>query len=183
MATSATPPRIPSDEATREQLRLAKAEGDAYRRSLDYMVGQVADNGASKNAGDYLVAIAQERAEGMYALADGKLDWQEPGNENCHIEVSVSDAADHRFIPELDIEVVLTPASGTPVGPFKAPFLWHPGLFHYGADVTVPGDGRYDVKITIAAPTFMRHDKTNGSRYADPVSVTFTDFAIKVGQE
>lgn len=175
----------PSDEADESQLRMALAEGYAYRASLEYMATKVADNGAMQEAGDYLVAIAQERAEGMYRPAGGgKLRWSEAGDTNCHLEVSVSDAADHRFIPALGITATLVARhGGTTIGPVEVPFLWHPGLYHYGVNLKLPGDGRYDVTIHIAAPTFMRHDKTNGQRYAEDVDVTFADFEVKIGKE
>ncbi|HEY0418292.1 MAG TPA: iron transporter [Acetobacteraceae bacterium] len=179
-----SPSRTPSDEADARQLAMALAEGDAYQRSLDYMAQEVADNGGKKRAGDYIVAYAQERAEGMYHLdGKGELVWMEPGDENCHIEISVCDAADHRFIPGLDIEVTLTPEKGERIGPFKVEFLWHPGLYHYGRNVKLPGDGEYTIGITIAPPTFMRHDKVNGQRYAKAVEVRFEHVAVKTGRE
>jgi hypothetical protein len=63
------------------------------------------------------------------------------------------------------------------------PFIWHPGLYHYGINLTLPGDGIYTVRVDVAVPTFHRHDKVNGKRYAKPVSVTFRNFAIKTGKE
>mgnify|MGYP001040071024 CR=1 FL=1 len=183
--TDRKPPETPSDEADRKQLEMAKAEGAAYHKSLHYMIEEVVDAGAMKEAGDYVVAIAQERAEGMYRLeGEGKLVWAEPGEgDNCHLEISVSDRGDHRFIPYLDIEATLTPEEGEAVGPFKVPFLWHPGLYHYGKDLSLPGDGRYSIKIKIAPPTFMRHDEINGKRYAETVAVTFENVEIKTGRE
>jgi hypothetical protein len=176
---------VPSDEADANQLRIAREEGAAYQKALKYMVEEVADNGAMQEAGDYRIGIAQEEAEGMYRLVgEGQLEWREPQGENCHLEVSVSDAGDHRFIPGLKIEVTLTPKSGgSPVGPVQVPLLWHPGLYHYGADLTVPGDGAYDIKVVIAPAEFMRHDKQNGGRYSRTVEVTFSDFEIKTGSE
>jgi hypothetical protein len=183
--TAHMPPEVQSDEADKNQLEMAKAEGAAYQKSLKYMVEQVADTGAMQEAGDYRIGIAQERAEGMYALmGEGELEWQKPGKDmNCHLEISVSDRSDHRFIPYLDIEATLTKESGETVGPFKVPFLWHPGLYHYGKDLAVPGDGSYDVKIKIAPPTFMRHDEKNGRRYAETVEVTFKGAKVKTGRE
>jgi hypothetical protein len=173
----------PSDEADERQLRMASAEGKAYAKSLDYMATKVADNGAEKPAGDYIIGIAQERAEGMYHMMDGKLVWHEAGNTNCHLEVSVRDAADERFVPYLTVRATLTPRGGKPMRPVTVPFVWHPGLYHYGTNLKVPGDGRYTILIEIAPPDFMRHDKTNGRRYAKPVSVTFRNFEIKTGKE
>ncbi|MFO1072773.1 MAG: iron transporter [Geminicoccaceae bacterium] len=179
----ATQPK-PSDEADRQQLEMARQEGEAYHHSLLYMAEEVADVGGLKEAGDYLVAFAQERAEGMYHLrGEGELAWVEPEDENCHLEVSVSDAADQRFIPYLDIEANLTTADGTRLGPYKLEFLWHPGLFHYGRNIKIPGDGRYDLKVKIAPPGFMRHDKANGRRYADTVEVEFPGIHLKAGKE
>nr|MDQ6925353.1 iron transporter [Candidatus Eremiobacteraeota bacterium] len=62
-------------------------------------------------------------------------------------------------------------------------FLWHPGLYHYGKNLEVPGDGRYTLLVEIAAPSFPRHDKKNGRRYAEAVTVEFRDIPIKTGRE
>jgi hypothetical protein len=68
------------------------------------MITEVADMGEEKRAGPYLVGYAIEKAEGMYQPGDnGELVWHEPEEENLHLEVSVRDAADGRFIPELTI--------------------------------------------------------------------------------
>ncbi len=178
------PPEKPSDEADRHQIAMAKKEGAGYHASLRYIAEEVADSGGMKRAGDYIVAYAQERAEGMYMFKqEGELKWDAPTDENCHLEISVSDAGDQRFVPYLEITATLTPKSGKAVGPFEVPFVWHPGLYHYGINVKVPGDGDYRLDVTIKPPTFMRHDKTNGKRYAKTVEVTFEKVAIKTGQE
>ena len=178
------PPAKPSDEADENQLRMAKQEGDHYLASLDYMATEVADTGGKTRAGDYIVAFAQERAEGMYHQRDGKLDWVEAGSEmNCHIEIAVADAADHRFVPYLDIDCSLS-KDGKEVVRFKPEFLWHPGLYHYGKDIHLPdGDGTYDLHIEIAAPTFPRHDEENGKRYAYPFEVDFKGIKVTTGHE
>jgi len=178
------PPERPSDEADKKQLEMARREGQAYQRSLHYMAEKVANTGGMKRAGDYIVAYAQERAEGMYRLrAERQLEWVEPKDENCHLEISVSDAGDQRFIPYLKVEASLIAATGEQLGPFEMPFLWHPGLYHYGRNIKLPGDGRYALRVRIAPPTFMRHDKTNGRRYAETVEVEFKDVDLKTGRE
>jgi len=176
---------VPSDEADQNQINMAKAEGAAYQRSLMYMVEEVADNGAKQEKGDYIIGIAQERAEGMYQLTEpGKLEWMEPAeDDNCHLEVSVSDIGDQRFIPQLTVRATIIAESGEQVGPFEVPFLWHPGLYHYGKDIKVPGDGKYTVRVEIDPPTFMRHDEINGKRFAEKVTVEFPDFEITTGKE
>lgn len=173
----------PSDEVDEHQLKLAKKAGAAYYEALQYMANDVAHTGGMQEAGDYIVAFAQEEAEGMYHLKNGSLEWVEPGDENCHIEVAVLDAADHRFLPHLDIEATLIDDAGDEVATFECRFLWHPGLFHYGRNVKVPGGGTYDLRVRVAAPTFARHDQTNGDRYGEPVEVTFEGIDIKTGQD
>jgi hypothetical protein len=181
--TEPLPPTEESEEADRKQLDMAKAEGAQYKAALDYMVNEVAQAGGSKRAGDYIVAFAQEEAEGMYVVNHGTLEWQDPGEENCHIEIAVLDAADQRFIPGLTIHVTVRETDGGQVASFQAPFLWHPGLHHYGRNIKVPGDGRYDLQIHIEQPTFMRHDPVNGKRFAEPVTVAFEDVQFTTGQD
>jgi hypothetical protein len=173
----------PSEEVDERQLELARAEGDAYHRSLEYMANEVAHTGGTKQLGDYIVGFAQEEAEGMYALTEeGEFEWREPESENCHIEISVSDAADKRFVPYLDVRATLVDKEGTETGPFEVPFLWHPGLYHYGRNVEVPGDGAYTLRVAIDPPTFMRHDEKNGDRYGERVEVEFEGVDIETGQ-
>ncbi|MCM2292264.1 hypothetical protein NAC44_07975 [Allorhizobium sp. BGMRC 0089] len=178
------PPARASDEADKNQLLMAAAEGSQYIASLDYMATKVADTGAKQRAGDYIVAFAQERAEGMYHLKGGKLEWVEASADmNCHMEIAVADATDNRFIPFLDIECTLS-QGGKDVLSFKPEFLWHPGLYHYGKDLSLPGgSGLYDLKVKIAAPAFPRHDKVNGKRYAETVEVEFKTIKITAGHE
>jgi len=173
----------PSEEADARQLDLARKEGQAYHQSLDYMARQVAHTGATQVAGDYIVGFAQEKAEGLYHLrGEGQLEWVGPGDANCHLEISVSDASDQRFLPFLTIHATLTAQDGQRIGPFEMPFLWHPGLYHYGKNLRVPGDGKYDLHMKIDPPTFARHDKQNGRRYARTVEVHFKGIDIKTGQ-
>ncbi|NHN46731.1 hypothetical protein G9464_03860 [Halostella sp. JP-L12] len=173
-----------SDEVDERQLELAKQEGEAYTRSLDYMIDEVAETGDLTTVDDYVVGFAQEEAEGMYApTGDGDLEWTEPDEENCHLEVAVTDAADGRFVPELTVRATLSPEEGDDVGPFEVPFIWHPGLHHYGTNVEVPGDGEYDISVEVDPPEFMRHDEENGDRYAEPVEVTFEGVEIETGQD
>lgn len=174
----------PSDEADEHQLALARQEGAAYAQSLRYMAEEVADTGGQQRAGDHLVGFAQERAEGMWQLHQGKLQWHEPGpKENCHLEVAVCDGSDGRFVPYLEIKATLVAADDRQVGPFNVPFVWHPGLYHYGRNVEVPGGGTYTLRVRIAPPTFMRHDQVNGRRYAEPIDVEFRDVRITPGRE
>jgi Fe2+ transport protein len=176
------PPLEPSDEATIKGLRFAQEQGDVYQQALDYMTNEVAQ-GTKKHAGDYLVGYAVEEAEGMYRLHDGQLQWEEPSEENIHVEVAVCDGADGRFIPGLTVYVTILNNSGKEIGTHQQPFLWHPMLYHYGRNWQVPGDGEYTLRVRIEIPDFPRHDKTNGKRYTQPVEVEFAHVQIKTGQK
>jgi len=172
-----------SDEADARGLALGKKEGEAYGAILKHMLTEVADGGAEKTDGDYLVAIAFEKAEGMYMPRDGKLEWMAPEKENIHIEVAVRDRADGRLIPALDIDVTITDAQGKEIGTHKLPLLWHPYLYHYGRNWTIPGDGTYSLRVRFPAPSFHRHDKKNGNRFAKGADVTFENIKLKTGRE
>ena len=172
-----------SDEADARGLELGKKEGEAYGRILKHMVDEVADGGGEIAQGDYLVAYAFEKAEGMYMPRDGKLEWVAPERENIHIEVAVRDRADGRMIPALDIDVTLIDDAGKEIGTHRQPLLWHPYLYHYGRNWIIPGDGTYSLRVRFPAPQFHRHDKTNGKRFAEGADVTFKNVKLKTGRE
>lgn len=177
-----SPPMVPSDEATNQQLKLAREQGEAFGRAVDQMTQQEA-HGAQIRAGDYLIGYAVEKAEGMYTLVDGELAWHNPTDENVHVEVVVRDGADGRFVPGLTVYATLVDAKGSELGTHQQPFLWHPWLYHYGRNWQVPGPGTYSLRVRVEPPTYMRHDKENGRRYAYPIQVEFRNVNIDPGQK
>lgn len=178
------PPMDPdTDEADEQQLDLARRQGDAYAEAVQHMVDKVAQTGGQQRAGDYLIGFAVEEAEGMYAMHDGELTWQEPEDENLHIEVVVQDGSDRRFVPGCDVTVTVIDADGTEVGTHEQPLLWHPMIYHYGRNWTVPGDGTYTLRVHVAPPRFMRHDETNGRRFTEEATVEFTGVSVTTGQD
>ncbi len=183
MARGDGPPMDPNtSEATAKQLDLARAQGTAYGNALEHMTGTVADDGGEQRAGDYLVGYAIEEAEGMYEWVDGSLVWQEPGDTNLHVEVAVRDAGDGRFVPGVRVLATLIDPQGKEVGTHEQPLLWHPMIYHYGRNWTVPVDGEYRLRVRLEPPTFSRHDETNGRRFTEPVEVEFSGVKVKRGQ-
>ena len=174
--------RTTSEEVDQRHLDLAREEGETYQRALRHMTEDVAHAGATREMGDYVIGFAQEPAEGMYHLRDGDLEWVEPSAENCHLEAAVADVIDGRFVPHLSVQASLTAEDGEEIGPVELPFVWHPGLYHYGANLTVPGDGTYDVRIRVEPATFPRHDKVNGDRFQEAVETLFEDVDVMCGQ-
>lgn len=176
-----TPPMEASNEAQSEQLEVARDEGRAYFAALKAMEEE--SGAVVKRAGDYLVAVVQEEAEGMYAWDGGRLVWREaPEEANGHLEVAVADAADGRFVPGLDITVTVGDGERE-LFTTDMPFLWHPFLYHYGCNFAMPGPGSYTVQVHIEPPAFMRHDPVNGCRYAGPVEVAYTGIEFEPGRK
>ena len=173
----------PSDEGDARGLQLGRAEGEAFGRILHHMLDDVADGGEEIVSGDYLIAYAVEKAEGMYVPQDGGFEWREPEDDNIHIEVSVRDRDDGRLIPGLDVFVTVMQEDGRELGTYQHPLLWHPYLYHYGRNWGVPGDGHYRLRVRFAAPSFPRHDRENGTRLRQGADVTFNDVMLKTGKE
>lgn len=171
-----------TSEATATQLDLARAQGEAYGRALKHMTDEVAADGGEQRAGDYLVGYAVEEAEGMYEWVDGGLVWREPGEANLHVEVAVRDAGDGRFVPGLRVLATLVDPDGNDLGTHEQPLLWHPMIYHYGRNWTVPADGEYRLRVRIEPATFMRHDEVNGRRFVEAVDVEFEKVKVTRGR-
>ena len=173
----------PSDEVDDRHLDLARRAGELYQQAIDHMIEDVASTGDKTLTGEYVVGFAQEEAEGMYRMKGGRLEWMEPAeDENCHLEVVVADRADGRFLPGVEVHAGIENDEGEIVEPTQIPFVWHPGLYHYGKNLTLPGDGEYTITISVKPPTFPRHDRENGNRYAEPVEIQFEGVEIETGR-
>jgi Fe2+ transport protein len=175
--------RRPSEESSEAQLELAVRQGRALHEALEAM-DEESDSGVLvRREGEYEIAVAVEEAEGMWSWSDGKLEWRNPTDENCHVEVCVRDGADGRFVPYLGVTATLIDDEGRELGPHEQPFIWHPWLYHYGRNWTVPEGGAYRVRVRIEPPGFMRHDHENGSCYTEPVEVEFEAIEIEPAQK
>lgn len=177
------PEKQPSDEVDVNQILQSRTEGEAYQTSVTYMANTVANDGGTRERGEYLVGYAQEEAEGMYQLVEeGEFEFVEPDDENCHLEIVVADAGDKRFVPYCDVSATFE-REGTEHGPFDLPFLWHPGVYHYGSNLELPESGEYDLHVRVEPPEFGRHDEQNGDRYGETVEVTFEAVDVETGQD
>jgi uncharacterized protein involved in high-affinity Fe2+ transport len=175
------PPARASNEATVDQLRVARDEGDSYAEALKAMADE--DGAVVTRAGDYLIAFVNEEAEGMYERDGDRLVWREAAPQaTAHLEVAVADGADGRFVPGLSVHVDVEQDGRTLVST-GLPFLWHPFLYHYGSNAKLPGTGPYDVTVRIDAPDFMRHDPINGRRYAETVTARFEKVMFASGRK
>ena len=162
---------------------LALKQGKAYEDALNYMKGLT--NASSTETGDYIVTFAAEGAEGMYLMQRNLgLRWIIPNEkENQHLEIAVQDKLDLRFIPELDVKIFLKDKNRKIVSSKKLPFLWHPFLYHYGANVSIPKEGKYDVRVFISGAKFGRHDENKGRKYEKDIKVSIGSVFLKPGKK
>lgn len=175
------PPMNPdTDEATQRQLHLARAQGDAYGDALEHMTTAVADDGDQQRAGDYWIGYAVEEAEGMYEWQGDELVWKEPDETDLHVEITVRDAGDGRFVPGARVLVTVIDPGGQELGTHEQPLLWHPMIYHYGRNWATSGDGVYRLRVRVEPPRFMRHDQINGRRFTEPVEVEFSDVNVSL---
>jgi uncharacterized protein involved in high-affinity Fe2+ transport len=181
--TAKKPPMEATEEATEDELKLARSQGEAFHKAVNAMTEKDDTQGEEKAAGHFVIGYVVEKAEGMYKMQNGKLQWTEPEDENVHLEVVVRDGADGRFIPHLVVYMTVIDADGNELGTHRQPFLWHPWLYHYGRNWQLPGDGQYTLHIHVEAPAFGRHDEENGKRYMEAVQATFDHVEIETGQK
>lgn len=160
---------------------MAQQQGDAYVTAVTHMAEKVAMVGAEAHAGEMIVALALEAAEGMYEWEEGMLRWMEPSGQNVHIEVSARDAKDNRFIPGLNVHVRVIDEDDEIRAEGTLPMLWHPWLYHYGSNFVLPMGSTVTVEVEIDAPEFPRHDQKNGMRYTEDIFVRFEDVELKEG--
>ena len=168
--------------ASREELRLALDQGEAYQHALESMIVKVADDSQEQRVQDYIVAYAIEQADAVCELVDDEWHWREPQDENIYLHISVRDASDQRFLPGLTVYATFSDSAGNIVGIHRQPFIWHPWLYHYGGNWQLPNDGLYTLKVRIEAPTFHRRDMSCGQRYLEPVEVEFRHVKIDTGR-
>ena len=120
-----------------EWLPLAKAQGSALQQALDNMISGVATDGSEVKSGDYLLAYADEYAEGYWEKRHGKLVYN-TRVENCtekngHVEVAVMDALTGRFLPALDVTTTFLLGDDS-VNSYHPGLMWHPWIYHYGGE-------------------------------------------------
>lgn len=133
-----------------------------------------------KTAGDYEIAYRVGPAKGLYEFSAGKLEWKEPQEENAHLDVLVTDAADGRQVSGLHVEATLLDRKGARAAANHLPYVWDPQENHYGSNVNVPESGTYMLQVHIYPATFPRTDKERGERYVADTHVQFEDVRIDV---
>lgn len=157
-------------------LALARPEAQALRNTLANMY-KTAIGGRDLRNGDYIVANANEYSEAYWEFENGKFvyatEMENSAARNSHVEVAVMDSLTGRFVPGLHITASLTDASGHHLGNHLEPFMWHPWLWHYGANWRIPHNGLYTVHVHFGPPDFARYGKKVGDIMSRPVDLDF----------
>jgi uncharacterized protein involved in high-affinity Fe2+ transport len=155
-----------SNEATKDQLAFARAEGDSVDKCTNWLLQQKAVVTGQINAGEYKITYVFSRPEGWYELSNEILTWQPPSsNANAHLWLFVQDAADHRIVPPLSIKYILTNAQGNVSDENEITYAWMPLINGYGNNIKLSENGNYTLQLDISPMPYRRHDPYNGDRF------------------
>ncbi len=186
--TGSSPDAAPGLSAIEEEHSdQAGAEGGGVGRAVRAM-WQQATSGAEQLTGDYRIEEAVEFAEAYWFFERDRLVYktevEASSARNCHVEIAPRDAATGRFLPAIPMTVTVWTENGRELGTRTEPLMWHPWLYHYGANWRVPLSGRhYRVRATFAAPTWRRYGRASGNRFAQGADVEFREVKIKSGEK
>lgn len=153
-----------SNEATKEQLKDAKAEGDSINRCMEWLIAQLPNSSGQVRAGEYKIVYALSAPEGWYSYSNHQVQWQQPSGE-AHLWLFVLDGADGRVVPGLDIKATISVANGTVIDNTTLTYSWIPLINGYANNIKLNGSGNYTLNLQIAPPTYHRHDPYNGDRF------------------
>jgi hypothetical protein len=156
-----------SNEATKDQLAFAKAEGDSVDKCTGWLLQQKGIVSGQINAGEYKITYAFSSPEGWYELSNDLLTWHQPSsNKDTHLWLFVQDASDHRIVPPLSIKYILTNAQGSVADENVITYAWMPLVNGYGNNIKLSGNGNYTLHLDISPMPYRRHDPYNGDRFS-----------------
>lgn len=166
---------------------LASGIGHAYKNALKEMFRR-SSAGKDTVSGDYLVAFADEYAEAYwYYNKNKKLTYMvsqvQSSATNAHVEVAICDAKTGRFMHDLTVSTTLYYKDGE-LGTGDEPFMWHPWLYHYGANWRVPRSGRqYRLHVEAQPPVHRRYGRVFGRQFTRPAVADFSGVLIRTGEK
>lgn len=165
---------------------LASAQGVAFARALATMANGVAVDGALRRAGDYVVAVGVEYAEGYWRWVDGSLRYEvaveESAEKNAHVEVVILDALSGRFMPGIRVRASLY-RDGDHIGTSLEPLMWHPWLYHYGKNWRIPSSGPYAIEVSFDRPPYRGYGAACCALFARGQRVRFDRVDMRIGQK
>ncbi|MDB5010367.1 MAG: hypothetical protein JWQ06_1156, partial [Mucilaginibacter sp.] len=161
------PITVPSNEATKKQLVLARNEGNAVDQCTSWILQHAGSASGQLKAGEYKITYAITAPEGWYNYNNKALTWQAPVNGNVHLWLFIQDGADGRIVPPLNIIATIKNDKGDLILSKNIPFAWMPLINGYGDNVMLPTSGKYSIQLQIDPMQYHRHDPYNGDRFSD----------------
>jgi hypothetical protein len=85
------PPAVNSNEANKEQLVFAKAEGDSISNCIKWILSEAGNSAGQVRAGEYKITYAITAPEGWYEYNNKEVNWVTPVNANAHFWIFIQD--------------------------------------------------------------------------------------------
>lgn len=158
-----------SEEATSEQLALARDQGRAEAAALAYLLQNEAAWSATTRVGEYELAIALIAPDESAPRAA----------EGVHLGVFVRDGYDGRSVPNLGIRAHVSDETGRTLLDAPLALVCDPLLNHYGTELSLGAAGPFTVRVHVDEPRFRRHDPVNGDRYHGAAEAEFRDVSVR----
>jgi uncharacterized protein involved in high-affinity Fe2+ transport len=164
------PPAVNSNEANKEQLVFAKAEGDSISNCIKWILSEAGNSAGQVRAGEYKITYAITAPEGWYEYNNKEVNWVTPVNANAHFWIFIQDGADGRIVSDLNITASVMNEKKELVEQKPIPFAWMPLINGYGNNLQFSADGNYEFQLKILPPFYHRHDPYNGDRFTKMVT-------------
>jgi hypothetical protein len=85
------PPAVNSNEANKEQLVFAKAEGDSISNCIKWILSEAGNSAGQVRAGEYKITYAITAPEGWYEYNNKEVNWVTSVNANAHFWIFIQD--------------------------------------------------------------------------------------------
>ncbi|MGP4001590.1 iron transporter [Streptomyces sp. 8N706] len=179
-----------TDAPAKGQVKETAPAGVAHQHTV--VEAEIAARGGETKAGEYRIGYIVEAAEPWFESKggksgehaehgmDGELVNREPAkDETHHIEIIPFEAKTGRIVPNVPIRLEVVDSKGKVVQAQDLNF-YYAEFFHYANNFSIPKDGKYTLRATLQAPTFLRHG-ASGEKPAlsEKVTATFRDVELK----
>lgn len=155
----------------------AVPEGVAEQYSV--VQEEIKANGGEQTVGKWKVGYIVEAAEPWFESHGGHQSQRPPQpGETHHIEIIPFEAETGRIVPDAPVKLEILDAAGNVVQAKDLNF-YYSTFFHYANNFSVPQAGKYTLRATVQAPTFLRHSETPEAPLAEGAQVTFPDVELK----
>lgn len=141
---------------------------------------EIKENGGEQTSGKWKIGYIVEEAEPWFESHDGHQTRRPPADgETNHIEIIPQEAETGRIVPDVPARLEILDASGKVVDAKDLNF-YYSTFFHYANNFSIPQPGKYTLRATLQAPTFMRHSENpQEAPLAEGAQVTFENVEIK----